>query len=45
MRYELSDYEWRRRIAPRYDKLVANYLAFIKPASIRLWIRAHESTP
>jgi transposase len=34
-----------RRIAARYDKLAANYLAFIKLASIRLWIRAYESTP
>jgi transposase len=34
-----------RRIATRYDKLAVNYLAFIKLASIRLWIRAYESTP
>src|SRR5712671_4777324 len=34
-----------RRIATRYDKLAANYLAFIKLASIRLWLRANESTP
>jgi transposase len=34
-----------RRIATRYDKLAANYLAFIKLASIRLWLRAYESTP
>jgi transposase len=34
-----------RRIATRYDKLAANYLAFIKLASIRLWIRTYESTP
>ena len=34
-----------RRIVTRYDKLAANYLAFIKLASIRLWIRAYESTP
>jgi transposase len=34
-----------RRIATRHDKLAANYLAFIKLASIRLWIRAYESTP
>jgi transposase len=32
-----------RRIATRYDKLAANYLALIKLASIRLWIRAYES--
>ena len=34
-----------RRIATRYDRLAANYLAFIKLASIRLRIRAYESTP
>ena len=34
-----------RRIATRYDKLAANYLAFIQLASIRLWLRANESTP
>ena len=34
-----------QRIATRYDKLAANYLAFIKLASIRLWLRAYESTP
>jgi len=34
-----------RRIATHYDKLAANYLAFIKLASIRLWLRTHESTP
>jgi transposase len=32
-----------RRIATRYDKLAANYLAFIKLASIRIRLRAHES--
>jgi transposase len=38
----------RPRVDPhptRYDKLADNYLAFIKLASIRLWIRAYESTP
>jgi transposase len=35
----------RRRIATRYDKLAANYLAFVQLASIRLWLRANESTP
>jgi hypothetical protein len=35
----------RRRIATRYDKLAANYLAFIKLAPIRIWLRAYESTP
>jgi transposase len=34
-----------RRVATRYDKLAANYLAFIKPAAIRFWLRADESTP
>ena len=34
-----------RRIATRYDKLAANYLAFIKLASIRIWLRANESMP
>jgi len=33
-----------RRIATRYDKLAANYLAFIQLASIRLWLRVSEST-
>ncbi len=34
-----------RRIATRYDKLAANYLAFVQLASIRLWLRVNESTP
>jgi transposase len=34
-----------RRVATRYDKLAANYLAFIKIASIRIWLRVNESTP
>jgi transposase len=34
-----------RRVATRYDKLTANYLAFIQLASIRLWLRVNESTP
>jgi transposase len=34
-----------RRIATRYDRLAANYLAFIKLASIRLWLGVYESTP
>ena len=34
-----------RRIATRYDKLAANYLAIVKLASIRIWLRANESTP
>ncbi len=34
-----------RRIATRYDKLAVNYLAFIKLASIRIWLSAYESAP
>src|SRR6266545_1528758 len=34
-----------RRVATRYDKLAANYLAFIQLASIRLWLRFNESAP
>jgi len=34
-----------RRVATRYDKLAANYLAFVQLASIRLWLRTNESTP
>jgi transposase len=34
-----------RRVATRYDKLAVNYLAIIKLASIRIWLRANESTP
>ena len=34
-----------RRIATRYDKLAANYLAFVQLASIRLWLRVNESAP
>jgi transposase len=34
-----------RRVATRYDKLAANYLAFIKLASIRIRLRANESAP
>ncbi len=34
-----------RRVATRYDKLAANYLAFVKLASIRIWLRANGSTP
>ena len=31
-----------RRVATRYDKLAANYLAFVKLASIRIWLGANE---
>ena len=34
-----------RRIATRYEKLAVNYLAMIKLATIRIWLRANESTP
>jgi transposase len=29
-----------RPVATRYDKLAANYLAFVQLTSIRLWLRA-----
>ncbi len=32
-----------RRIATRYEKSAANYLAMIKLATIRLWLRSYES--
>jgi transposase len=31
-----------RRVATRYDKLAANYLAFVQLASIRLWRRVND---
>ncbi|MGY4405181.1 transposase [Bradyrhizobium sp. USDA 3315] len=31
-------------IATRYDKLAANYLAFVQLASIRIWLHFKEST-
>lgn len=34
-----------RRVATRYDKLPANFLAMVQLASMRLWLRAYESTP
>jgi transposase len=34
-----------RRIATRYDKLGANFLAFIQLAAVRLCLRSIESTP
>ena len=33
-----------RRIATRYEKLGANFLAMVKLAAIRLWLRSIEST-
>ena len=32
-----------RRVATRYDRLAANYLAFLQLAAIRLWLRVNES--
>ena len=32
-----------RRVATRYDKLAANFLAMVQLASIRLWLRAYEA--
>ncbi len=34
-----------RRVATRDDELAANYLALIKLASIRIWLRVYESAP
>lgn len=33
-----------RRIATRYDKLAENFLAALKLAAIRIWLRNNEST-
>ncbi len=33
-----------RRVATRYDKLADNFLAMVQLASMRLWLRAYEST-
>jgi len=32
-------------VVAQYDKLAANYLAFVKLAPIRIWLRANESAP
>ena len=34
-----------RAVATRYDKRDDNYLASVKLASIRIWLRAYEPTP
>jgi transposase len=34
-----------RRVATRYDKPAANYLAFVQLASIGLWLSVNESVP
>ena len=31
-----------RRVVARYDKLAANYLAFVKLASIRIWLLSRD---
>jgi transposase len=33
-----------RPVATRYDKLAENFLAMVQLASMRLWLRAYEST-
>lgn len=33
-----------RRVATRYDKLAANFLAMVQLASMRPWLGAYEST-
>ncbi|MCH7778223.1 MAG: IS5 family transposase [Gemmatimonadetes bacterium] len=33
-----------RRIATRYEKLAANFLAMIKLPAVRIWLRHNEST-
>ncbi|MCW2396664.1 transposase [Sphingobium sp. B8D3C] len=39
-----SKLEHFRHVATRYDKLAANFLAMVHLASMRLWLRAYEST-
>ena len=34
-----------RRVATRYDKLDAHYLAFVQLASVVLWLRTFGDTP
>ena len=34
-----------RRIATRYEKLAENFLAFVKLAAVRLWVRVNQSAP
>ena len=40
----LSKLKHFRRVATRYDKLAANFLAMVQLASMRLWLRANEFT-
>ncbi|WP_413716134.1 IS5 family transposase [Sphingobium sp. B12D2B] len=39
-----SKLKYFRRVATRYDKLAVNFLAMVQLASMRLWLRAYEST-
>ena len=32
-----------RAVATRYEKHAANYLALVKPAAVRIWLRHNES--
>ena len=41
MRLQLKHF---RRIATRYEKLAANFLAMTKIATVRIWFRAYEAT-
>ena len=41
---DTSSVRVHQHAATRYDKLAANYLAFIQLASIRLWLRVYEFT-
>ncbi len=51
-RYDLSDAEWRviepllpqksRGVATRFDRHDANYLASVKLAALRIWMRFNE---
>jgi len=45
MRYKLGEFAQFRRIATRYNKLAADYIAFIKLAANRNCLRAYESAP
>lgn len=33
-----------RRVATRYDKLAKNFLVMVQLTSMRMWLRAYEST-
>ena len=39
-----SNLKHLRRIASRYDKLGDNFLAMVRLAPLRLWLRAYETT-